>query len=81
LQTATLPRARVPHTFVIGLQLLAPQSAASVATVQARHVPPTQRGLPAMWPQSESIVQAAHVLAAVSHRLAATLEQSMLLSH
>jgi hypothetical protein len=81
LQTATLPRARVPHTFVIWLQLLAPQSVASVATVQARHVPTTQRGVPARCPQSESIVHAAHVLAAVSQRLAATLEQSMFLSH
>ena len=47
VQTVRDPRGVVVHVFVAGLQLFAPQSIASVATVQARHVPLTQRGAPA----------------------------------
>ena len=83
LHTVTLPRIRVPHTFVTGLQLVAgvAQSTASVATVHGRHVPATHRGLPAMWPQSPSPMHAAHAFVPRSQRLALAVPQSVLASH
>jgi len=81
LQTVTLPRGRVPQVFVAGLQLLAPQSIASVATVHGLHVLLTHRGLPVMWLQSPSPMQAPQVFALVSHRLALAVAQSVFASH
>ncbi|MFO0713782.1 MAG: hypothetical protein U0353_28265, partial [Sandaracinus sp.] len=75
VQTCTLPRGVVVQVCVAGLQLFAPQSVASVATVQGMHVPPTQRGVPARWLHSVSIVQLAQARLAVSQRLALTLVQ------
>lgn len=65
------------HMRVVGSQLSVPQSAASVAGLHSRHTPPKQRGLPEMWEQWESMVQAAHELPA--HCEALKLVQSMLL--
>ena len=75
------PRGVLVHVFVAGLQLLAPQSVASVATVQARQVPATQRGEPPMCEQSPSPMQAAHAFAPRSQRLALAVRQSVLVSH
>lgn len=46
VHTVREPRGVVVQVCVAGLQLFAPQSVASVATVQGMHVPPTQRGVP-----------------------------------
>ena len=46
-----------------------------MATVQARHVPLTQRGLPATLPQSVSTLQAAHAFVTSSQRAAVALVQ------
>ncbi len=46
VHTVREPRGVVVHVCVAGLQLVAPQSATSVATVHGMHVPPTQRGVP-----------------------------------
>jgi hypothetical protein len=81
IQVVSDPRGVDVHVFVAGLQLLAPQSVASVATVQARQVPATQRGEPPMCEQSPSPMQAAQAWAPTLQRLALTLVQSVLASH
>jgi hypothetical protein len=68
----TLPRGR-PHAFVAGLQLFAPQSATSFATVHGRHTRLTQRGLPATFVQSVSTMQPSHAFEAGLQRLAVAL--------
>ena len=65
------------HMRVVGSQLSAPQSAASVAGLHSRHTPPKQRGLPEMCEQWESIMHAAQVFP--WQREAVGLVQSMLL--
>jgi hypothetical protein len=76
-------RGVVVQVFVAGLQLLAPQSVASVATVHWRQVPATQRLAPAMWLQvvSSPTVQGAHRWVATLQRLAVVVGQSVLTSH
>ncbi|MBN8613660.1 MAG: hypothetical protein J0L92_23900 [Deltaproteobacteria bacterium] len=76
-------RGVVVQVFVAGLQLLGPQSVASVATVHWRQVPATQRLAPAMWLQvvSSPTVQVVQRWAPTSQRLAAAVGQSVLASH